>query len=97
MKNLKDWIKIEFEACWKFWSLRFGFVLSSFMAMIALWPEALLTTWASLPAEFKTMLPPNVVTIVTFTIVVLSALNRVIKQRAVEREKRIIEASKTSE
>jgi len=88
MKNLKDWIKIEFEACWKFWSLRFGFVLSSIVAMIALWPEALLTTWASLPADLKSILPPHVVTIVTITIVVLSALNRVIKQGAVENEKR---------
>ncbi|MDZ7922714.1 MAG: hypothetical protein U5M23_01355 [Marinagarivorans sp.] len=88
-------IKKEFRVCWRFWSLRIGFIASSgvggLTALILAWPESIVAVWASIPDDAKAFIPDEYLPAIAFFIFAASALNRIVKERAVKNEKAKIE------
>lgn len=97
MKKATVAVKKEFKACWRFASLRWGFIASSVVsaitALIMAWPDSMLYLWGAMPAEVKALIPENLLPLIGAIIFVLSALNRILKQRAVNDEKQRIDTS----
>lgn len=85
-------IRDEFKTCWKFLSLKFGFILTSISTMvytaITVWPDTASVIWASAPQELKVLLPMWFVKLVPIVIFVMASLNRILKNKVVKDAKR---------
>ena len=97
MKKATVAVKKEFKACWRFPSLRWGFIVSSVVsfatAVIMAWPDSMLFLWGAMPVEVKAMIPEHLLPFIAAFVFVMSALNRIIKQKVVKDEKQRIEAT----
>lgn len=97
MKKATGAVKKEFKACWLFPSLRWGFIASSIVsaasAVVMAWPDSMLYLWGAMPVEVKAMIPEHLLPFIAAFVFAMSALNRIIKQKAVKYEKRRIEAT----
>lgn len=97
MKKATVAVKKEFKACWRFKSLRWGFIASSVVsaasAVVLAWPDSMLYLWGAMPVEVKALIPENLLPFIAAFVFVMSALNRIAKQRVVNNEKQRIEAT----
>lgn len=93
-----EFIAKEFKVCWRFASLRWGFIISSvvsfFTAVLMAWPDSMLFLWGAMPVEVKAMIPENLLPFIAAFVFVMSALNRIMKQKVVKHEKERIKTTK---
>jgi len=95
MKKAGVEVKKEFIACWQFPSLKWGFILSSVLsflsAVVMAWPDSMLFLWGAMPYEVKLLIPEEILQPLAVFVFAMSALNRILKQKAVTNEKRKLE------
>lgn len=87
LKEIWNEIVIEFKVCWRYISLKVGFVSSVISGFILTWPDSTLYVWSMMPDEVRNVLPENTVFIISFVVFIMAMLNRILKHRAIEDEK----------
>ncbi|HFO0258588.1 TPA: hypothetical protein ACHIDA_004894 [Raoultella ornithinolytica] len=85
---LRKYTRLEFvghaRLLLKTWSVRLG----SAGALLGVWaqsfPDAALNAWAMLPPDIKSILPPNIVEMISSALVVLAVLSQYVRQPALK-------------
>ena len=77
LKLIPNW-----RDAWKMWSIRLAALGTALMTLVIGFPDAALSVWAILPAEFKTFIPEGMMQYVGLAIFALSIAARLIKQPA---------------
>lgn len=70
----------EWQAAWKFWSVRLGLLGTGLVALFTEFPSAAIWVWALLPDDIKSHLPPEFMKYLAISILVCGIVARVIDQ-----------------
>lgn len=81
MQLIHNWRK-----AWRFWSVQLGLIGSAVVGVFILVPDAAVTMWAMLPAEFKKAIPAEYMPLIGVGLYVAGTVARVIKQKRLDDE-----------
>jgi len=75
MKLIENW-----RIVYKFWSVRLTAVGTLMVGYIAAVPDILVSAWNMLPADLRTIIPPNYLLYISVGIFIAGMFSRVVKQ-----------------
>lgn len=88
ISNWRDWPRM--------WSVRLQIIAAALLGLLEVFPNAVLSAWAVLPAEIQSVIPPAIVQYIGFACLVAGIVARLIKQPQLAERRSAIESGAES-